>query len=386
MIVGIANQIVGSKLYTGGDVLSFEVLKRNKGKELAILAPLSLKVYIEANINNVHMFVTDKGDSVFITNAMTGIQTLYRYFVRTFFSIIILEKNIKKIETLYLTGDFICNTLPAFYLKMRKKNIKIVLNFYHRNPRPKDRKSNLHIFSAASRMLQTCSLLLIRPHIHKAFVLSDIGFKELEKLHFREEKIIITGGGSDDRYLRALNIENNRLVEIKNNSRKILMVGRLSRTKGIFDLPKILKNISLNEGNWEFNIAGVGHENDIELFRRELNKYNLEDRVNILGYVSEEKKWKLLLSSKIFILTSHEEGFSIVTQEALMARCRVVAYRLDSLYSLFHNYDIHFVKKFNKIDFSQKVDELLRKPYQSNCNTMEVQSWDDLATKHFAEI
>ena len=130
----------------------------------------------------------------------------------------------------------------------------------------------------------------------------------------------------------------------------------------------------------------IGHKKDIELFNDELKKYNLEDRVNILGYVSEEKKLELLVSSKIFILTSHEEGFSIVTQEALMARCRVVAYKLDSLYSLFNNYDIHFIKKFNKIDFSQKVDELLNKPYPSFSNNMEVQSWDVLATKHFAEI
>ena len=96
MIVGIANQIVGSELYTGGDVLSFEVLKRSKDEELVILAPLSIKKYIEKNINGAYFHTTDKSDSVFLTNIFSGILTMYRYIVRIYFSILFLEKNIKK--------------------------------------------------------------------------------------------------------------------------------------------------------------------------------------------------------------------------------------------------------------------------------------------------
>ena len=238
----------------------------------------------------------------------------------------------------------------------------------------------------ASRMLQTFSLLLIRPHIHKVFVLSDVGLIELKELNYDTTKIVITGGGSDDQFLRSMNLNYKKLVEIKNNSRKILMVGRLSRTKGILDLPNIINNLNLNEGNWELDIAGIGHKKDIDLFKSEIKKFNLAEKVNILGYVSEVEKWKLLVASKVFILTSHEEGFSIVTQEALMAKCRVVAYKLDSLNSLFYNYDIHFIKKFSKTAFSKKIEQLLFDSYPKYNTNMEVQSWDDLAAKHYAEI
>jgi glycosyltransferase involved in cell wall biosynthesis len=386
MIIGIANQIVGSKLFTGGDVLSFEVLKRIHNKELVILAPLSIKEYIESSLDNAHIYVTDRRNSGFLTNVASGINTFYRYIVRIFFSIIFLEKNINKIDTIYLTGDFICNTFPAFYIKIRNKNIKILLNFYHRNPLPKQRKSNIYLLSLVSRILQTFSLLLIRKHVFKAFVLSDIGSEELRKLHYDKDKIIVSGGGSDDRFLKVKDLNQDRLIEIKNSSKKILMVGRLSRTKGIFDLPKIISNLSQDNADWELNIAGIGHKNDIQLFKDQLKKYNIYDKVNILGYVSEEEKWELLISSKIFILTSYEEGFSIITQEALMARCRVVAYNLSSLYSLFHSYDIHFIEKFNKVAFSEEIDELLNKPFPSYTNNMKVQSWDELAVKHLSEI
>lgn len=387
MLVGIANQIIGPKLYTGGDILALEVLKRNKLPNTVVLLPLSIKKYINDQYPSIKPIFTDKKKNytAFRMSNFDGISIVFNFIIRTFNSIIILERNIEKIDTLYLTGDFICNTLPAAYLKFRKRDIKIVLNFYHRNPKPSKRKDNPYIRSAVSRLLQTISLLVMRSRISKVFVLSEVGKKELQKMRYISNKIIITGGGADDRYLKMMDINPSRMNLIKQQSKDILMIGRISRTKGIFDVPEILSMLEKTK-SWKVNIVGFGESKDLECLVRMLEKYEIKDRVNLLGHVSEQQKWELLVSSKIFILTSHEEGYSIVTHEALMSNCRVVAYKLDSLYSLFNDYDINFVEKFNKISFSNKIQELLDTPYELNQSTMIAQSWDELALNHLSNI
>jgi glycosyltransferase involved in cell wall biosynthesis len=387
MIIAIANQIIGSQLYTGGDILSFEVLKRSEYSKTVILAPLSIQKYIKNNSNNIDVIPTDYDEhyNTFGTTIMVGFSTIYRYIIRIFRSIIILEKNLKDLEVLYLTGDFICNSIPAIYIKIRKKRVKLILNFYHRNPKSRDRGNNMFIFSFVSRILQTVSLSLVRSYVYKVFVLSTIGKEELEMLRYDSNKIVVTGGGGNNKYLTMQGINTNKLMDIKRKSNDILVVGRLSRTKGIFDIPKILSGIN-TKNKWKLNIAGIGHKEDIEIFQKELKKYNLEDRVNILGFVSEQKKWELLAASKIFILTSHEEGYSLVVHEALLAKCRVVAYKLDSLYSIFSDYDVHFIEEFNKDQFSIKVNELMDSTHIPGSSLMRPQSWNELAAKQYAEI
>ena len=71
--------------------------------------------------------------------------------------------------------------------------------------------------------------------------------------------------------------------------------------------------------NLKLVIAGDGEESSN--LKSLTNELGLVDNVSFLGYVSEEEKYNLLSSCKIFVLPSEREGFSISTLEAMAHGC-----------------------------------------------------------------
>jgi len=98
-----------------------------------------------------------------------------------------------------------------------------------------------------------------------------------------------------------------RLVEIKRHSDFIDALGILKRKHG---------------WNGKAAIIGAGPLRD-ELIMKAAS-LGIKENVDFLGFVSEEQKAKLLASSKIFVLTSEREGFSIATLEAMALGLPVV--------------------------------------------------------------
>ena len=96
MLVGIANQIIGSKLYTGGDILALEVLKRNKLPNTVVLLPFSIKKYINDQYPSIKPIFTDKKKkyTAFRMSNFDGISIVFNYIIRTLNSIIILRDNL----------------------------------------------------------------------------------------------------------------------------------------------------------------------------------------------------------------------------------------------------------------------------------------------------
>jgi len=108
-----------------------------------------------------------------------------------------------------------------------------------------------------------------------------------------------------------LSFQNSKMVFRKKNI--ILAAGRLDKIKG-FDL--LIKRFSENKkilGNWKLNIAGDGDEYNSLL--KKIKNEKLEGKVNLLGEVTNMSK--LYEESKIFIMSSHYEGFGMVTLEAM---------------------------------------------------------------------
>ena len=93
----------------------------------------------------------------------------------------------------------------------------------------------------------------------------------------------------------------------------LISVGRLVKRKGFDFLIKSLAE--LNNKKVHVLIIGDGPEKDnlISLSK----KLNVENKVHLLGYQSEEKKFQYLRNSDIYVLSSIHEGFGIVLQEAM---------------------------------------------------------------------
>ena len=93
----------------------------------------------------------------------------------------------------------------------------------------------------------------------------------------------------------------------------ILAAGRLDKIKA-FDL--LIERFYENKnilGNWKLNIAGDGDEYDSLL--KKIKDKKLEGKVELLGNIKDMSK--LYEESKIFMMSSHYEGFGMVTLEAM---------------------------------------------------------------------
>lgn len=142
-------------------------------------------------------------------------------------------------------------------------------------------------------------------------------------LLYRSDKFIVLGNVWND---VIKNIEPNTKTIILKNSVKIpnvkvafndkktlLFLGVLIKRKGAHDLIEALSRIKIK--NYKLLIAGSGIE---EANLKELvNKYNLNENVEFLGWVDFEGKSKLLANSQILVLPSYNEGLPMSILEAM---------------------------------------------------------------------
>lgn len=95
----------------------------------------------------------------------------------------------------------------------------------------------------------------------------------------------------------------------------IIYLGRLANIKHIDDLIKSLKYVVNDFPNIRVAIAGDGDER--QKLMNLADDLGLNKNISFLGSIREDEKYQLLMSSKIFVLPSEREGFSISTLEAM---------------------------------------------------------------------
>ena len=137
---------------------------------------------------------------------------------------------------------------------------------------------------------------------------------------FYTGRIEVVSNGLDLK--RGLTVERR---EASDGSRLLTYVGRLSPEKRPLDLLDLLKELP---DEVRLAIAGGGPL-DREL-RDGIERLGLVERVDLLGYVSEEQKRELLAGPDLFVMPSPAELQSIATLEAMAAGTAVAAVGYDS--------------------------------------------------------
>ena len=105
-------------------------------------------------------------------------------------------------------------------------------------------------------------------------------------------------------------------VHWNNEKCTVLFLGVLIPRKGVSDLIKAIKEIRDNNqlGILRFVIAGTGEEE--EKLKRKVHDVSLEDVVSFAGWVSGDKKKKVICDSQILVSPSYNEGLPISILEA----------------------------------------------------------------------
>jgi len=114
-----------------------------------------------------------------------------------------------------------------------------------------------------------------------------------------------------------------KAVNAKVDPKKIVFVGRLVERKGCRYLIQAFANLAKSQPDIKLVIAGHGEQ--LAELKQMCKDLNIKDRVEFLGFVSEQEKMKLLASAAVACYPSlYGESFGIVLIEAMAAHAAVV--------------------------------------------------------------
>ena len=106
----------------------------------------------------------------------------------------------------------------------------------------------------------------------------------------------------------------------------ILWVGRFLKLK--HPEAAIQTANELKKSGYEFNLTMIGEGEEKEVCQKLIDKYGLNDKVQMLGFMSPEKVRENMEKADIFLFTSdHNEGWGAVLNEAMNSACAVVGCR-----------------------------------------------------------
>ena len=152
----------------------------------------------------------------------------------------------------------------------------------------------------------------------------------------------------------------------------IVFMGKIVAYKGIYDLLEIIYKIKneLKEKKWKVKIAGEG---EIDKVKSILKKRHLLDVVEVVGWVSGNRKKELLEESKIFIIPSHVESFGIVAIEAMEKGNAIIASDAGALPEIIKNKkNGYIIKNNNYNDYKNAIlnlinsESLIKEMYLNN--------------------
>jgi glycosyltransferase involved in cell wall biosynthesis len=209
---------------------------------------------------------------------------------------------------------------------------------------------------------KTMVLLMESPSISQALIgrRPDVVGNRLSSLHYAISqqlslKMLMRRGGNVWHAKDCHGVESSIADSIPEQERvyDAIWIGRISPQKGINDLLSTLE--FLNQRLENFRAVLVGNLKNLELG---ISKRGLDKCVVFAGRVSEVEKFRLLKSSRVFLLTSYHEGLPIVASESIISNTPVVAYELPHYQQLFGKM-IHYVPPFKLQNFKLDAERVI---------------------------
>lgn len=282
-------------------------------------------------------------------------------------------KNIKnKYDVIYSPSSVLDLIILPYFLKKHDK--KIIWSTVFDNIVPFTDPGNKITRLLAWIFFQISLLMIKKADI--IFVISNDLKDYLIKKNFNPNKIIVTGNGVETELI---------LKAKKNNKYKIdaLFIGRINETKGIFDMLQVLKKVTIKIPNFQLAIMGDGDTETKSKFLSQINKLNLKNNVQFLGYIVGQEKFNVIRSSKSFwfLSVSQSESFGIALMEAVTSGIYGFVYNMPVFKKIYKNHEVFFSPKHNTISVANKVISLFKSKKFLNENgqkLLEKYSWENI--------
>ena len=155
------------------------------------------------------------------------------------------------------------------------------------------------------------------------------------------------------------NITIGSFKKFSNEAFKVLSVGFFIESKGIKDIIKLAEHIKANSpGKIIIQLAGKGELE--EFIINSIKEKNLGDIIQVIGWVSKDKKEQVFKESNALILPSYKEGMPISILEAMSYGLPIISTNISGIPDIVINEENGFLYNPGNIEgFYQGIDKLV---------------------------
>lgn len=350
----IANWAQGQAL-SGGDRIFIEL-----GKRWVDRMDITLYVSQESWETCKKHRLEDINHKVWASARFNKYGYLINYTYRTLISVIkSLRVRIDENDIIYSTSDFWPDSVPAFIMKLKNKNIRWVAGFYLFAPRPwrkdspyKGKKWGIGLFYY---LTQKPIYGMIKRYADIVFVTSKPDVEKFITKTRDRNKVILVRGGVDiepsEEYLNS-----GKVIPIERRKYDACFVGRLHYQKGILELIDIWKLVCKARTEGKLVIIGIGPlEKEV---RKKISALRSNRNIDLLGFKDGEEKYEIFKQSKIVVHPATYDSGGMAAAEAMAWALPGVSFDLEAL-KTYYPKGMLKTKCFDLQEFADNIIELL---------------------------
>lgn len=300
----------------GGDAVLFKFIRLSNSRP-DVLIPKSAQSFIT---NHGRLFFTKD------TGPLTMVGILWLFGVRIIQGIAWSFRNRQKYDLALAASPFGVDVLPVWFWKARRKGAVV----YHLIPKRKPINLATRIRFGLAALEQWITLKILRVACDFIIAGNEHTQRQIEQL-MPGKSIFILPAGFDAAVIDMVPAQ-------AKDPNLGCFLGRLVSQKGIFDLLKVMAELSRSHPEFRLVMAGSGPEMDF--FIAEMQRLKLTN-IQLAGFISESEKFALLKKAKYFFFPSYEEGWGIALAEALYCECLCICYELPHYRSIFGEFPIY---------------------------------------------
>jgi len=202
-----------------------------------------------------------------------------------------------------------------------------------------------------------------------------------------KEKIVIIPNGVDLEEYKQLPIGDlfRKRLDIKENEKVVLTIGRLEKIKGFQYLIKALPSIIKEVGSTKLVIAGPDFNYGAKL-KKLAEETNVQDNVIFYGSINGKEKFEAFSAANIVAVPSLYEGFGMLLLEAMAAGKPLVATNTGAAPEIIQNGKNGILANLGDVeDLAGKIikllsdDQLMYLISQESRKTVEAFDWEKVS-------
>ncbi|MBO5477503.1 MAG: glycosyltransferase [Clostridia bacterium] len=219
-----------------------------------------------------------------------------------------------------------CGIYKSIKLKkyLKKLDTDIIVSSRIEFSKQIKRRDTLNISQEHSYIMTEKYIAKIRKYfknIDKVVVMTDRAKREYDE--------ILKSSNSKANVVNIPNMidKNTKEYTAQYNNNQIISVGRLEKEKDFETLIDVFAILYKENKNITLKIAGEGSQR--AALEEKIRGLNLQEKVKLLGRISSDEINEELAKSKLFILTSLGESFSLVLCEAMECGVPCISFNID---------------------------------------------------------